>query len=146
LAKRVDFSGTVSAAQAALATPTAYFAFSPPRPFTGRLWSVRKVVILATGAGPFAAALANVTAVIFVTGQPVAGLANVGQDAPAIDADVTNVAIPTTQFFAPNQLGIRGTDSLVIGVQGIGVTAGFQVWGHARLIEVDDSPEFILSL
>ncbi len=143
LIKRVDVGGTVTAAQAGLAPATAYFAFAA-RPQVGRLWSVRKVVVTATGGGPFAAALANVAAAIFVTQGGF-----VGQNAnppPGQDADQTNFSLPSTQFYSTHQLWVRGGEWLVVGVQGTGVTTGLVVNGHARVVEIDDSPEFLMSL
>jgi hypothetical protein len=147
LVKRVDVSGTVTAAQAGLSPATAYFAFTPPKPFTGRLWSIRKFMLQATGAGPFAsAALSNVQGALFITGQPGSALANLSQDAPNLDADVVSFTLPTVQYFSTHQLWLRGTDSLVVAIQGTGVTQGLQIWGHARVVEIDDSPEFLLAL
>lgn len=142
LPRRFTFSGTVSAVQAGLATPTAYFPFDN-RPFTGRYLSVRKIVIGTSS--PFAGAVANITAVIFVTTQPT-GLANVSNNAPAIDADVTGLSLPTTQFFSSHQLWVRGGEWLVVGIQGSGVVAGVQVFGHARGVEIDDDPRFLPDL
>lgn len=139
LDKRVDFSGTVSAGQAGLATPTAFFTFSPDGPQQGRLWSIRKIVIQASTSTAFSAtALSNVEAVVFVTGQT--------NNPPLQDAHVTNLPVPTTQFFSSHQLWIRNTDSLVVGIQGTGVTAGVQVFGHANVLEIDDDPTFLLDL
>lgn len=150
LAKRVTFSGKVTAAQAGLGTPTAFFNFDI-RPQVGRLWSVRKVVVLSSGTGgaavgtdPFAAALSNVTAAIFTTGQPVQG--EPGQGPPLIDADQVNFTIPATQFYSTHQIWVRGNEWLVVGVQGSGVVAGLNIYGHARVIEIDDDPAFLLSL
>jgi hypothetical protein len=143
LIKKVDLGGTVTAAQAGLSTPTAYFAFAA-HPQTGRLWSVRKVVVTATGAGPFASALANVTAAIFVTqGGLVANNAN---PPPGQDADQTSFSLPTTQFYSTHQLWVRGGEWLVVGIQGSGVTTGLTLNGHARVVEIDDSPEYVMTL
>jgi hypothetical protein len=145
VAKRMDVSGTVTAAQAGLATPTAFFAWSI-RPQVGRLWSIRKIVLQATGGTAFSAsALANVTAAIFVTGQPGGGAA-LANNPPFQDADVTGLTFPTTQYFSANQLWVRGQEWLVVGIQGTGVTAGLQVQGTARGIEIDDNPIFLLDI
>jgi hypothetical protein len=146
LVKRVDFSGTVTAAQAGLTTATAFVTFSPDSPQVGRLWSVRKLVIQAGTATAFnSSALSNVTAVVFVTGQA-GGIAALSQNPPLQDADVTSLPVPTTQYFSANQLWVRGQDSLVIGIQGTGVVAGLQIFGHARVMEIDDDPGFLLDL
>lgn len=146
LDKRVDFSGTVTAAQAGLSTPTAFFTFTPDSPFTGRFWMVRKIVIQAGTANAFTStSLANVVAAIFITGQ-LGGPAALSQNAPLQDADVFPLTIPTTQFFSTHQLWVRGNDSLVIGIQGSGVVAGLQIFGHARVTELDDDPKYLPDL
>lgn len=143
IAKRVDFRGAATAAQAGLATPQAFFPFAA-QPQVGRMWSVRKVVVLASSAGPFAAALANVTGVIFVTQGGSA--ASITSPPSNYDAEQTNFTIPTTQFYATHQMWVRGGEWLVVGVQGSGVVSTISFGGHAQVIEVDDSPEFLLTL
>ena len=146
LARRVDMSGTVTAAQAGLPTPTAFFVFAVPVLQSGRLWSVRKVVVQATGAGPFAGALANVTAALFVTGQSGMGLANLSLDTPNIDCAQVSFTLPTTQFFGAHQITVRSSDDLVLGIQGSGVTSGLQVFGYAQALEIDDDAAYLLDL
>lgn len=143
LVRPIEFSGTVNAAQAGLATPTAYFAFAD-NPNTGRMWSVRKLVVVATGAGPFSSALANVTAALFITQGGISTLA--GQKPSDIDCDQTSFTVPTTQFFSTHQLWVRGGEWAVMGFQGSGVTSGVQFWGRMRVIEIDDDPRFLLDL
>jgi hypothetical protein len=142
--KRVEFSGTVTAAQAGLSPATAFFPITTTQ-HTNRLWSIRQITILAASAGPFAAALANVTAAIYATSQP-GQVAAASYTPPNIDAIVTGLTIPTAQFFSSHQVQIRGSDQLVIGVQGTGVTTGLQIFGAVRLLEIDDDPGFLLSL
>lgn len=147
--KRVDVAGTVTAAQAGLATPTAYFAWAA-KPQSGRIWSVRKIVLQA-GSPPItnvpfsASAISNLTAAVFV-GQGGMVAAGAGFNPSPQDVDQTSVTLPTTQFYSTHQLWVRGGEWLVVGIQGPAVVTGFQVWGHARVVEIDDSPEFLMTL
>lgn len=139
--KRSTFSGTVNAQQGT--NQIAYFGFDI-HPQQGRLWSVRKLVIMGPSgnARPFSTtALANVTAAVYASAQPVQAT-----PVPDIDAAVTGLTIPTTQFFGPHQLTIRGQLWLSIGIQGTGVTQNLQVMGHMDGIEIDDDPRFLLDL
>ena len=145
--KRVGVAGTVTAAQAGLSTATAFFAFEI-RPQVGRMWSVRKVALMAGSPpvtnAPFAAAISNLTAVIYTTqGGTVIGA---GSAPPPQDSDQTAFSLPATQFYSTHQLWVRGGEWLVVGIQGSAVVTGFQVWGHARVVEIDDSPEFLMTL
>jgi hypothetical protein len=85
------------------------------------------------------------SAALFVTGQP-GGLANLSQNAPNQDVDVTGLTLPVTQFFSSHQLWVRGNDWLVAGFQGAGLTTGLTIQGHARVIEIDDDPRFLTLL
>jgi hypothetical protein len=141
--KRSTFSGTVNAGQGT--NQLAYFPFDI-HPQVGRLWSIRKIMIASPTARPFAtSALSQVTCAIFATGQPV-GVAAGANPPPDIDAAVTGLTVPTTQFFAPHQITIRGALWLVIGFNGSGVSNGVAFFGHADLIEIDDDPRFLLDL
>jgi len=142
LSRTAECSGTPNAAQAGLATPTAFFPFATG-PVTGRLWSVRKLVVLATTAGPFASALANVTAALFISQQ---GSALPAQGLPAIDCDQTSFTIPNTQFYSTHQAWIRGGEWPILGVQGSGVTASVGFFARMRVLEIDDDPRFLLDL
>lgn len=145
--RRINLSGTVTAAQAGLSTATAFFPFEIS-PQTGRMWSVRKVALMAGSPPvtnqPFASAISNLNAVLYVTQGGVAAAAGTGP--PVQDADQTSFTLPNTQFYSTHQLWIRGGEWLVVGVQGTAVVQGFQVWGHARVIEIDDDPRYLLDL
>lgn len=147
LVKRVGVAGTVTAAQAALGTPTAFFGFEA-RPQTGRLWSVRKIALMAGSPPvtnqPFAAAIASLTAVVYITQGGTA--IGAGSGPPPQDTDQTAFSLPATQFYSTHQLWVRGGEWLVVGIQGAAVVTGFQVWGHARVVEIDDSPELLMTL
>ena len=147
IVKRVGVAGTVIAAQAGLSTATAFFAFEA-RPQVGRMWSVRKVALMAGSPpvtnAPFASAIANLTAVIYTTqGGTTIGA---GSAPPPQDTDQTAFSLPATQFYSTHQLWVRGGEWLVVGIQGSAVVTGFQIWGHARVVEIDDSPEFLMTL
>lgn len=145
--KRVDMAGTVTAAQAGLSTAAAYFAW-PARPQTGRLWSVRKIQLQAgsppVNNGPFTASIANLTAAIFVTSAGLTGEAGL-QPSPQ-DCDQTGFTLPNTQFYSTHQLWVRGGEFLAVGIEGTAVVTGFQVFGQARVVEIDDSPELLMTL
>lgn len=144
--KTVNLSGTVTAAQAGLSPATAFFGFEYNAP-SGRLWSVRKVALMASSppvsGSPFSAAVNNLTAVLYVTQG---GSVSLNEGPPPIDTDQTGFTLPQTQFYSANQLWVRGGEWLVLGIQGTAVVQGFQVFGRARVVEIDDDPRFLLDL
>lgn len=142
LGRQVTFSGTVTAAEAGLTPATAFFVFDT-KPQSGRLWSVRKLVAMATGAGPFAANLANVTGALFLTSSP---SNNAAQPLPAMDCAVPQLTIPTSQVFGAHMVTVRGSKWLAFGVQGSGVTTGLQVFGYVDVLEIDDDADLLTVL
>lgn len=102
-------------------------------PKRGKIWSVRKLVLVGTDT---VSAVANVTGSVYATMGGRGGYA-------VTDIEYTGLTVPSSTLFSSGQLTVRGGNELLVVLFGAGVVAGqpFTVSGSA--LEIDDDPRWL---
>lgn len=106
-------------------------------PATGRIWSVRKVIVTGTDDHT---QIMNAACALYISRAQFQG-------APALtDLEVTGLLAPSTTTFGRHELTVTGPQAKLIALlSGTGVVALQQFLVQATIVEVDDDPSWLSS-